>query len=179
MGPFVFPLQFSPSPLSSTERYVRRSNLLKAGGMPDGQWRMGVENCRVPYILQKEAPRMESRKTGAALDERFTWPNTAHPIPSLNYTENLLSPPRARGSRLPHLVVILAKHLYVLAAYRRTMPVREYIYYPNLFGTKSEYFLCPRCDITMDREYQSYCDRCGQRLGWRSIDKAKERRRTF
>ena len=140
---------------------------------------MGGADCGIPYILQKEAPRMESRKTGTALDEWFTWQNTAHPIPGLNYTENLLYPLHAWGSRLPHLVVILAKHLYVLAAYRRAMPVREYIFYPSQFGTKSEYFLCPRCDITMEREYQSYCDRCGQRLGWKSINKAKERRNTF
>ena len=173
------PLLALSTPLYSTERYVRRSNLLKAGGMPDGQWRFGGADCGTSYILRKEAPRMESRKTGAALDERITWQNTARPIPNLNYIENLLYPPHAWGSRLPHLVVILAKHLYALTAYRRPMPVREYILYPSLFGTRSEYFLCPRCDITMEREYQSYCDRCGQRLGWRSIDKAKERRYSF
>ena len=147
--------------------------------MPDGQWRMGGAGCGISYILQKEAPRLESRKTGTALDEWITWQKTAYPITGINYTENLLSPPRARGSRLPHLVVILAKHLYALAAYRRMMPVREYILYPSYFGTESAFFLCPRCNITMEREYQSYCDRCGQRLGWRSIEKAKERRNTF
>ena len=47
--------------------------------------------------------------------------------------------------------------------YRRSMPVcrlRRYqgedVYYP----------VCPRCGSTMEREYQSYCDRCGQRLSW-------------
>ena len=144
--------------------------------MPDGQWRFGGAGCRISYILRKEASRMESLKTGTALDERTIWQYTEQPLPVLHDTGN---PPRARGSRLPHLVVILAKHLYALAAYRRTMPVREYILYPSHFGTESAFFLCPRCNITMEREYQSYCDRCGQRLGWRSIDKAKERRHTF
>ena len=29
------------------------------------------------------------------------------------------------------------------------------------------YPVCPRCDSTFEREYQQFCDRCGQRLGWR------------
>lgn len=33
--------------------------------------------------------------------------------------------------------------------------------------------ICPRCDITLDREYQSYCDRCGQKLSWKGFSKAK------
>ena len=27
-------------------------------------------------------------------------------------------------------------------------------------------YLCPRCRIPLDRDYQSYCDRCGQHLNW-------------
>jgi transcriptional regulator with XRE-family HTH domain len=34
------------------------------------------------------------------------------------------------------------------------------------------YPICPRCNITMEREYQSYCDRCGQRLCWKNYAKA-------
>ena len=32
--------------------------------------------------------------------------------------------------------------------------------------------ICPRCQTTMEREYQSYCDRCGQALDWRGFTKA-------
>ena len=32
--------------------------------------------------------------------------------------------------------------------------------------------VCPRCDCTMEREYQAFCDRCGQRLSWREFNKA-------
>ena len=32
--------------------------------------------------------------------------------------------------------------------------------------------VCPRCQCTIEREYQCYCDRCGQALGWGSYDKA-------
>lgn len=36
----------------------------------------------------------------------------------------------------------------------------------------SMYAVCPRCRVTMEREYQSYCDRCGQCLGWASFGRA-------
>ena len=32
--------------------------------------------------------------------------------------------------------------------------------------------ICPRCGSTMEREYQPYCDRCGQRLSWNNFSKA-------
>ena len=32
--------------------------------------------------------------------------------------------------------------------------------------------VCPQCKTTLEREYQTYCDRCGQRLDWNSLDKA-------
>ena len=176
MDCFVFsPADFSFSP--SFNRAIRPT-LESVEGRRYARWTMEDGRCRcgIPYILRKEAPRMESSKTGTALDEQTTWQYTEQPLPVLNDTGNL---PRAKGSQLPYLVVILAKHLYALATYRRMMPVREYILYPSYFGTESAFFLCPRCNITMEREYQSYCDRCGQRLGWRSIEKAKERRNTF
>ena len=34
------------------------------------------------------------------------------------------------------------------------------------------YPVCPRCKITVDREYMKFCDRCGQRLGWAEIKDA-------
>lgn len=30
----------------------------------------------------------------------------------------------------------------------------------------AEFPQCPWCGITMEREYQLFCDRCGQRLNW-------------
>lgn len=33
------------------------------------------------------------------------------------------------------------------------------------FRTTS-YPVCPCCGLTMEREYQTYCDRCGQPLAW-------------
>jgi transcriptional regulator with XRE-family HTH domain len=37
----------------------------------------------------------------------------------------------------------------------------------ELFGYTT-YPVCPRCKATIDREYQSYCDRCGQKLCWKN-----------
>ena len=34
------------------------------------------------------------------------------------------------------------------------------------------YYICPRCSITMEREFMAYCDRCGQCLGWKYYRKA-------
>lgn len=48
-------------------------------------------------------------------------------------------------------------------SYRIPMPVREILELPN--GYRSA--VCPRCKCTLDREYQRFCDRCGQHLLWK------------
>ena len=50
-------------------------------------------------------------------------------------------------------------------SYRVAMQVTELAVFPGALG-RPTYYVCPRCDVTMEREYQSYCDRCGQRLAW-------------
>lgn len=49
--------------------------------------------------------------------------------------------------------------------YRVAMPVMELLVFPRAFGETS-YYKCPRCQVTMEREFQSFCDRCGQKLDW-------------
>ena len=34
------------------------------------------------------------------------------------------------------------------------------------------YPVCPRCKMTIEREYMSFCDRCGQKLGWTNLEDA-------
>lgn len=65
--------------------------------------------------------------------------------------------------------------LFRFAAYRLSLPVNEFLLCRDAFGRESAYYYCPRCDVTLDRDYQAYCDRCGQRLDWRRIDSAKRR----
>lgn len=47
-------------------------------------------------------------------------------------------------------------------AYRSSMSVREVV----LYHSGDAYPICPQCCVPMDREYQHFCDRCGQRLDW-------------
>lgn len=46
--------------------------------------------------------------------------------------------------------------------YRKAMSVVEV----RLFQSGAAYPMCPRCRITLEREYQNFCDRCGQKLKW-------------
>lgn len=59
-----------------------------------------------------------------------------------------------------------------LASWRIPMPVTELKVFSNCPG-RPAYYVCPRCGITMEREFMSFCDCCGQRLGWRSYQNAK------
>lgn len=53
--------------------------------------------------------------------------------------------------------------------YRTPLPVTEVMKFPNGYA----FPVCPRCKITLEREYQSYCDRCGQCLDWNDFENAK------
>ena len=53
--------------------------------------------------------------------------------------------------------------------YRQPMQVRTLARYRS-GGT---FPVCPQCGSALEREYQRYCDRCGQRLGWRDLRRAQ------
>lgn len=65
------------------------------------------------------------------------------------------------------------KWLLYQASYRVGMRVTEMIVYQSAFGGQTGYYRCPRCHITMDREFMAFCDRCGQHLDWKDYQKAK------
>ena len=48
-------------------------------------------------------------------------------------------------------------------SYRIPRQVRQV----SVLQNGDSYPICPRCDISIDREYMSFCDRCGQRLSWK------------
>lgn len=52
-------------------------------------------------------------------------------------------------------------------SFRIPLAVSEY----RQFNDREGYWVCPRCDITLDREYQAYCDRCGQCLDWDMVNR--------
>lgn len=55
--------------------------------------------------------------------------------------------------------------------YRRPVSVKKIYCYYGSSGLNS-FPICPTCDIPMEREYQNYCDRCGQCLNWSDFEKA-------
>lgn len=62
--------------------------------------------------------------------------------------------------------------LLFLVSYRQGMPVTEAVVFPSVYG-KILYYRCPRCLITVEREFVAYCDRCGQHLDWKNYKHVK------
>lgn len=54
-------------------------------------------------------------------------------------------------------------------SFRRPMPVTQI----RLFKTDGGYPVCPQCEISLERDYQRFCDRCGQRLDWTNYKNAQ------
>ena len=52
---------------------------------------------------------------------------------------------------------------------RRKMIVTDVVVFTEPKGRNS-YYVCPRCRTTLEREFVSYCDRCGQRLEWSNCE---------
>ena len=50
----------------------------------------------------------------------------------------------------------------VAVSFRIPMPVKEVVVFKN----GGSFPKCPKCSITIEREYQRFCDRCGQALNW-------------
>lgn len=47
--------------------------------------------------------------------------------------------------------------------YRTPMPILDV----TVYVSGDAYATCPRCKMPLERDYQAYCDRCGQALDWR------------
>lgn len=61
--------------------------------------------------------------------------------------------------------------LLLSPTYRLPWKVKEVCIYKD----RNEYSRCPRCGSAMEREYQLFCDRCGQRLNWSKFDDVEVR----
>ena len=57
-------------------------------------------------------------------------------------------------------------------SYRTPLAVTQY----TVLGQDGEFPVCPRCDVSIEREYMHFCDRCGQMLDWRRYSKATEKK---
>lgn len=61
--------------------------------------------------------------------------------------------------------------------YRTARTVTELVVYQSLFE-ETGYYICPRCDCTLNREFVHFCDRCGQKLDWKRYMHAKVRKKS-
>ena len=62
--------------------------------------------------------------------------------------------------------------LLSLISYRQPMKVNEVMLFHDFLGDMG-YYVCPRCHVTLEIEFASFCDRCGQHLNWKNYDKAR------
>ena len=60
----------------------------------------------------------------------------------------------------------------LLMTYRVPMVVKDMVSFYH-FPEDDVYYLCPRCQELLPREFMAYCDRCGQCLDWSEYRKAK------
>lgn len=44
----------------------------------------------------------------------------------------------------------------------------------RIYKDRNAFAVCPRCDSSMEYEYQLYCGCCGQHLVWSKFDEAEE-----
>ena len=52
-------------------------------------------------------------------------------------------------------------------SFRTAMPVTHI----RKYSSGDCYSVCPRCDMSLEREYMAYCDRCGQCVSWKNFTK--------
>ena len=57
-------------------------------------------------------------------------------------------------------------HTFTFAANAVSYRIPRQVVRMRVLQNGFSYPLCPRCNISVDREYMTFCDRCGQRLSW-------------
>ena len=67
--------------------------------------------------------------------------------------------------------LLISSAIWREMSFRTPMPVTQIRCFHCLQGL-TVFPVCPQCGRTMEREYQSYCDRCGQCLDWSAFSKA-------
>lgn len=100
--------------------------------------------------------------------------STNHNAPiHIFFTHRLLKINKLVHSFFRNTLFKIKKHLkklhictvFIELSYRIPKPVNEVLLYPSSDGFYT-YPICPTCKVSFEREYQSYCDRCGQKLDW-------------
>ena len=63
----------------------------------------------------------------------------------------------------------MGQDLTAALRFRQPMQIRALVRY----RTGGTFPLCPQCGLPLEREYQNFCDRCGQKLSWRHYARAE------
>ena len=87
-------------------------------------------------------------------------------VPSILTLEKL-----CRGFQLTPNDLLLTQRFRRELSYRDPMPVTQVRRFSSPDG-HSVFPICPRCDCSMERDYQPFCDRCGQMLLWTRFPRA-------
>ncbi len=67
--------------------------------------------------------------------------------------------------------LLLPSTIWREMSFRKPMPVMQIRCFHFLYDLTG-FRVCPQCGRTMEREYQPYCDHCGQCLDWNAFSKA-------
>jgi len=67
--------------------------------------------------------------------------------------------------------LLLLPNMISQLSFRRPLKVSQAYCFHDHLGAFT-YPVCPRCGITMEREFQRFCDRCGQCLDWHGYKNA-------
>ena len=63
--------------------------------------------------------------------------------------------------------LLLSSETQEQLSYRIPKEVIDARLYRDIAFSADTYFsICPKCNTTLERDYQNFCDRCGQRLSW-------------
>lgn len=68
-------------------------------------------------------------------------------------------------------------YFQLMLTYRIPMKVEDAMIFTR-WPLDDIYYHCPRCQELLEREFMTYCSRCGQCLDWSSYKKAKRTRLT-
>ena len=68
--------------------------------------------------------------------------------------------------------VLLEKTQVIVDSKEITYRIPLAVHEVCVFSDGNSFSVCPRCGLTLEREYMNFCDRCGQKLDWKEYEKA-------
>ena len=116
------------------------------------------DSCKLSYEAASERCNLSSKYFGEIA--------RGQTIPSIRTLEK-----RCFGFGLTPNALLLSSQLRRELSFREPMPVTQLRYFRCTCGSTA-FPVCPQCGMTMEREFQAFCDRCGQQLDWKDFSKA-------